>query len=68
MNPLETYLTELREIHDSGAATKEISGYPALAKLLDTIGHSLKPRVPCIAPADQSGYLTCCLAVHHKRS
>lgn len=34
MNPLETYLTELREIHDSGAATKETSGYPALAKLL----------------------------------
>ncbi|MGO8926507.1 MAG: type ISP restriction/modification enzyme [Limisphaerales bacterium] len=55
MNPLETYLTELREIHDSGAATKETSGYPALAKLLDTIGHSLKPRVRCIIQLKNSG-------------
>ena len=35
MNPLESYLTELREIHDSGAATKETSGYPS-ASLLRT--------------------------------
>ena len=55
MNPLETYLTELREIHDSGAATKETSGYPALAKLLDTIGHSLKPRVRCLIQLKNSG-------------
>ena len=55
MNPLETYLTELREIHDSGAATKETSGYPALAKLLDTVGHSLKPRVRCLIQLKNSG-------------
>ena len=55
MNPLETYLTELREIHDSGAATKETSGYPALAKLLDTVGHSLKPKVRCIIQLKNSG-------------
>ena len=55
MNPLETYLTELREIHDSGAATKETSGYPALAKLLDTAGHSLKPKVRCLIQLKNSG-------------
>ena len=55
MNPLEVYLTELREIHDSGAATEETSGYPALAKLLDTIGHALKPRVRCIIQLKNSG-------------
>jgi hypothetical protein len=38
MNPLETYLTELREIHDSGAATRETSGYPALANPTWRIG------------------------------
>ena len=55
MNPLETYLTELREIHDSGAATKETSGYPALANLLDTVGHTLKPRVRCLIQLKNSG-------------
>ena len=48
VNPLETYLTELREIRDSGAATKETSGYGTLGKLLDAVGHSLKPKVHCI--------------------
>ena len=55
MNPLETYLTELREIHDSGAATKETSGYPALANLLDAVGHSLKPKVRCLIQLKNSG-------------
>ena len=55
MNPLETYLTELREIHDSGAATGETSGYPALANLLNAIGHSLKPKVRCIIQLKNSG-------------
>jgi hypothetical protein len=55
MNPLETYLTELREIHDSGAATGETSGYPALANLLNSIGHSLKPKVRCIIQLKNSG-------------
>jgi hypothetical protein len=55
MNPLEAYLTELREIHDSGAATQETSGYPALAKLLDTVGHFLKPKVRCLIQLKNSG-------------
>jgi len=55
MNPLETYLTELREIHDSGAATAETSGYPALANLLNAVGHSLKPKVRCIIQLKNRG-------------
>jgi hypothetical protein len=55
VNPLETYLTELREIRDSGAATKETSGYGTLAKLLDAVGHSLKPKVHCLIQLKNSG-------------
>jgi hypothetical protein len=55
VNPLETYLTELREIRDSGAATKETSGYGALAKLLDAVGHTLKPKVHCLIQLKNSG-------------
>jgi len=55
VNPLETYLTELREIRDSGAATKETSGYGALAKLLEAVGHSLKPKVHCLIQLKNSG-------------
>ena len=55
MNPLENYLTELREIHDSGAATGETSGYAALAKLLDAAGHTLKPRIRCLIQLKNGG-------------
>ena len=55
VNPLETYLTELRGIRDSGAATRETSGYGTLAKLLDAVGHSLKPKVHCIIQLKNSG-------------
>ena len=55
VNPLEIYLTELREIRDSGAATKETSGYGTLAKLLDAVGHSLKPKVHCLIQLKNSG-------------
>jgi hypothetical protein len=45
-DPLETYLTELRDIHRSGAGVKETSCYGALANLLNEIGKKLKPRGP----------------------
>jgi hypothetical protein len=48
MTPLETYLTELRDIRSSGAAVKETSYYPALSNLLNEVGKRLKPRVRCI--------------------
>jgi hypothetical protein len=34
MNPLETYLKEVRDIRATGAATEETSYYPPLANLL----------------------------------
>lgn len=55
MHPLETYLEELRAIHSSGAATKETSGYPSLANLLNAVGHTLKPKVRCIIHPKNSG-------------
>jgi hypothetical protein len=54
-NALETYLEELRAIRSSGAAVKETSGYPALANLLNAIGHSLKPKVRCFIHVKNSG-------------
>ena len=45
MHPLETYLAEIATLH---GATKETSGYPALANLLNAVGHTLKPKVKCI--------------------
>jgi hypothetical protein len=48
MNPLETYLKELSEIHSCGAAVKETSYYGPLANLLNEIIKTLKPRVRCI--------------------
>ncbi len=48
MHPLGTYLTELRNIHSSGASTPETAYCPALANLLNEIGKTIKPRVRCI--------------------
>ena len=55
MHPLETYLTDLAEIHASGAAVKETSGYPALRELLNEVGKSLKPKVRCIVHLKNKG-------------
>ncbi|MGA2060522.1 MAG: type ISP restriction/modification enzyme [Thermoguttaceae bacterium] len=48
MNPLETYLKDIRDIHSTGAAVKETSFYPALSNLLNEIGKTLKPKVRCV--------------------
>ena len=51
---LERYLTEVRNIHLSGAAVPETSYYGPLATLLNEIGKTLKPKVHCIInPANQ---------------
>lgn len=47
-DPIETYISELRDIRSSGAAVKETSYYSALSKLLNDIGQKLKPKVRCI--------------------
>jgi hypothetical protein len=48
MNPVETYLKELRDIRQSGAGVDETSYYTPLANLLNEAGKQLKPRVRCI--------------------
>ena len=52
MHPLETYLSEIATLR---GATKETSGYPALANLLNAVGHTLKPKVKCIIHPKNSG-------------
>jgi hypothetical protein len=52
MHPLETYLAEIATLR---GATKETSGYPALANLLNAVGHTLKPKIRCIIHPRNSG-------------
>ena len=52
MHPLEIYLTEIATLR---GATKETSGYPALANLLNAIGHTLKPKVKCVIHPKNQG-------------
>jgi type I restriction-modification system DNA methylase subunit len=48
MNPLETYLKEMRDIRSTGAAVAETSFYPVLSNLLNEVGQGLKPKVRCV--------------------
>lgn len=52
---VERYFARLRDEYGLGAGTKERSYYPALADLLNSIGHDLKPRVLCISDLANSG-------------
>jgi hypothetical protein len=54
-DPVEAYLTELRDIHRSGAGVKETSYYAALSNLVNEIGRKLKPRVRCIINLQNAG-------------
>ena len=50
---VERFLTALRDIRRSGAATEERSSYPAVVNLLEAIGATLRPKVRCVLePAD----------------
>lgn len=51
-HPLETYLAEIAALR---GATQETSGYPALANLLNALGHTLKPKVRCVIHPKNSG-------------
>ena len=55
MNPLETYLKDLRDIRSTGAAVAETSFYPALSNLFNEIGKTLKPKVRCVMPIADRG-------------
>ncbi len=48
MNPVETYVRTLLEIHRTGEASKETSYYSALSNLLNEIGKTLKPAIHCV--------------------
>jgi hypothetical protein len=48
MNPLATYLREMRDIRSTGSATDETSYYTPLANLLNEVGKTLKPKVRCV--------------------
>ena len=51
---VETYFAELGRMRASGGATGERSSYGPLAKLLDAVGATLKPKVFCVVePANQ---------------
>lgn len=55
MDPIETYFSELRAIHSTGAGTKETSYYPPLANLLNELGRKLSPKVRCVAQLANTG-------------
>lgn len=55
MNPIEQYLKTLHFLHHSGEGTAETSYYPALNRLLEEVGKSLKPRVRCIIHLKNKG-------------
>jgi hypothetical protein len=58
VNPLATYLRELRDIRSSGANVPETSFYGPLANLLNDAGRTLKPRVRCIINPGTGGIVT----------
>jgi len=55
MHLVEKYLSSLREIRSTGAATPETSYYGALETLLNEIGKQLKPRVRCVTTVADQG-------------
>ena len=55
MGPVETYLSEMCELHSARAGVKETTYYTALANLLDEVGKRLKPRVRCILQLQNRG-------------
>ena len=48
MHPLERYLDQLRMIRSSRSASSELSYYPALMELLNTVGSATDPQVVCV--------------------
>ena len=52
---VETYFTELGRLRASGGATDERSSYGPLAKLLDAVGTTLKPKVFCVVEPINQG-------------
>jgi hypothetical protein len=51
----EAYLSELRNIHATRANSPEVSYYPALASLFNTVGKALRPKVLCVMNLKDQG-------------
>ena len=51
----EAYFADPRRIRASGGATGERSSYGPLAKLLNAVGATLKPKVFCVGELAQQG-------------
>ena len=54
-HPVETYLTHLREIRDTGGGTAEESYYGPLEALFNEVGGRLKPRVRAVQQLKNRG-------------
>ena len=52
---VELYLTDLRNIRATGAATGERSFYPALNNLFNAVGSALTPQVFCVGELAEQG-------------
>ena len=52
---VEEYFSDLRRIRASGGATGELSTYPALANLINTVGATLRPKVFCVVELANQG-------------
>lgn len=52
-HPVADYLHELYLI--SGVSVPETSGYPALSKLLNAVGDSLKPKITAVIHPSNNG-------------
>jgi len=52
---LEEYLQKIKDTHSSGAGVPEVSFYPALDRLFNGVGSSLRPRVTCVMNLKQLG-------------
>ena len=55
ISTVEEYFSALRLAKSTGAATPELSTYPALANLLNTVGATLKPKVFCLSQMANQG-------------
>ncbi|MCX6097405.1 MAG: N-6 DNA methylase [Caldiserica bacterium] len=55
MSPLGKYLSDVSEIHRSGAGVPETSYYPAIRDLFNDVGKTLKPAVRCLVHLHNTG-------------
>ena len=55
VNPLEAYLTEMRDIRSTKAGDPETSYYGPLERLFNDIGKTLKPKVRCVISLTNRG-------------